>query len=107
MKKDKEEIFNEAQLILAEKRTIHSFLRTGIAILALPLSSLSFLVAFSKNYNLFDSPFLVIFLFAIILFLTVLAVYIIIRSLIKLHFIDRRLKKLSEKYKNISKIIPE
>ncbi len=107
MKKDKDTIYNEAQLILSEKRTLLSFLRTGIAILVLPLSSVSFLLAFSKNYNLFDSIFLAVMLIVIIVFLTLLAIYMIIKSLIKLHYVDERLKKLSEKDKTISKIIPD
>src|SRR5437899_2511256 len=44
-------IFNEVQLILAEKRTALSSLRTGIAIFALPLSVLSLLVATSRYYD--------------------------------------------------------
>lgn len=107
MKKDKDTIYNEVQLILSEKRTLLSFLRTGIAILVLPLSSVSFLLAFSKNYNLFDSIFLAVMLIVIIVFLTLLAIYMIIKSLIKLHYVDERLKKLSEKDKTISKIIPD
>src|SRR5438309_1521475 len=45
-------IFAEIQLILAEKRTSLSGLRTGIAIFALPLSVLSVLVATSKYYDI-------------------------------------------------------
>jgi hypothetical protein len=44
-------VFSEIQLILAEKRTALSSLRTGIAIFALPLSVLSVLVATSKYYE--------------------------------------------------------
>ncbi len=41
-------IFNEIQVLLAEKRTALSSLRTGIAIFALPLSVLSVLIATSR-----------------------------------------------------------
>jgi uncharacterized membrane protein YidH (DUF202 family) len=44
-------LFNEIELLLAEKRTALSLLRTGIAVLALPLSVLSVLVATSKYYD--------------------------------------------------------
>jgi hypothetical protein len=44
-------IINEVQLILAEKRTSLSTMRTGIAVLVLPLSALSVLIAFSKYYD--------------------------------------------------------
>ena len=37
-------VINEVQLILAEKRTSLASLRTGIAVFALPLTVLSFLI---------------------------------------------------------------
>ena len=40
--------FNEVQLLLAEKRTSLSAMRTGIAIFAFPLSVLSVLIATSR-----------------------------------------------------------
>jgi uncharacterized membrane protein YkgB len=42
-------IINEAQLILAEKRTALAAMRTGIAVFALPLSVLSLLIVTSKS----------------------------------------------------------
>jgi len=44
-------VFGEIQLLLAEKRTALSSMRTGIAVFALPLSVLSVLVATSKYYD--------------------------------------------------------
>ena len=45
--------FNEVQLLLAEKRTSLSTMRTGIAVFLLfPLSVLSVLIATSKSYEL-------------------------------------------------------
>ncbi|MGA8239636.1 MAG: hypothetical protein WB818_03615, partial [Desulfobacterales bacterium] len=44
-------IINEAQLILAEKRTSLAALRTGITVFALPLSVLSLLIVTSKFYD--------------------------------------------------------
>src|SRR6185295_7931753 len=45
-------IINEVQLLLSEKRTSLSTLRTGIAIFAFPLSVLSLLIATSRAYDL-------------------------------------------------------
>ena len=42
-------IFGEIQVLLAEKRTALSSLRTGIAVFALPLSVLSVLIATSRS----------------------------------------------------------
>src|SRR5260370_7242919 len=44
-------IFGEVQVLLSEKRTALSSLRTGIAIFALPLSVLSVLIATSHYYS--------------------------------------------------------
>src|SRR5438270_12488607 len=44
-------IFGEIQVLLAEKRTALSSLRTGTAIFALPLSVLSVLIATSRYYS--------------------------------------------------------
>ncbi|MFT5658702.1 MAG: hypothetical protein ACI9KN_001983 [Gammaproteobacteria bacterium] len=48
-------ILNGVQLILAEKRTSLSVLRTGIAVFALPLTIFSVLIALSKFYNALDN----------------------------------------------------
>src|SRR6266699_4452274 len=45
-------ILGEIQVLLAEKRTALSSLRTGIAVFALPLSVLSVLIATSRYYNI-------------------------------------------------------
>ena len=44
-------IINEAQLILAEKRTSLAAMRTGIAVFVLPLSVMGLLIATSRYYD--------------------------------------------------------
>ena len=44
-------IFNEVQLLLAEKRTLLSTLRTGIAVSIMPFTVVSFLIATSRYYD--------------------------------------------------------
>ena len=56
-------ITNEAQLVLAEKRTHLAFLRTGIAIMALPMTFASFLIATSSFNDFADALFYLIPLF--------------------------------------------
>ena len=51
---------NEVQLILAEKRTSLAMMRTGIAVLVLPLSVMSVLIATSKYYNVLHVLYLLI-----------------------------------------------
>ena len=45
---------NQVQLLLSEKRTALSVMRTGIAVLALPLSIFSALIATSRWYNVME-----------------------------------------------------
>jgi hypothetical protein len=45
-------ILGEIQVLLSEKRTALSTMRTGIAVFALPLSVLSVLIATSRNYSI-------------------------------------------------------
>jgi hypothetical protein len=45
-------ILNEVQVLLSEKRTSLSTMRTGIAVFAFPLSVLSILIATSGSYQL-------------------------------------------------------
>ena len=53
-------IFGEIELLLAEKRTALTSMRTGIAVFALPLTVLSFLVVTSDHYRaLRVLPFLI------------------------------------------------
>ena len=42
---------NQAQLVLADKRTHLAALRTGIAVLALPMGVVSFLIAVSAHFS--------------------------------------------------------
>ena len=44
-------LINEAQLVLAEKRTSMAVMRTGIAVFAIPMSILGLLIATSKYYD--------------------------------------------------------
>ena len=47
-------ILNEIQVLLSEKRTSLSTMRTGIAVFAFPLSVLSILIATSRWYQLHE-----------------------------------------------------
>ena len=89
-------LINEIQLLLAEKRTSLSVMRTGIAIFALPLSVLSVLIATSRYYD----PARVLHLLVPVLVssagLAALAIYLMARSLQKLHRLDRLIRELKD-----------
>src|SRR5947207_396405 len=92
-------IFGEIQVLLAEKRTALSSLRTGIAIFALPLSVLSVLIATSRYYDVFRvMPFLIP-LVVLNLGLIALAIYLIWHSFRKIHHYDRLMMDLKRQHK--------
>ena len=96
---------NEVQLILAEKRTSLSVLRTGIAILALPLSVMSVLVATSKYYDILHVLHFFIPLTIINLALIIFGGYLIIRSIIRMKHYDRFIREIKRKHSIISQFI--
>ena len=87
---------NEIQLLLSEKRTSLSALRTGIALLALPLSVVSFLVATSALYELFEVLYLIAPLLAVCVVLVILGSYVVMRAIVRIHMFDRKIKAIEE-----------
>src|SRR3977135_1859834 len=98
-------IFGEIQVLLAEKRTALSSLRTGIAIFALPLSVLSGLIATSRYYNFDKVMPLLVPLLLLNLGLVVLGSWLIYRSIHHLHRYDHRIRELTQKYQSIAEFI--
>src|SRR5438132_3843035 len=95
-------ILGEIQVLLAEKRTSLSSLRTGIAVFALPLSVLSVLVATSRYYNFATVMPLLIPLLVLNLGLVALGSWLIYRSIRRIHHYDRVLRELTRKYRSLA-----
>ena len=98
-------IIGEAQLILAEKRTSFSAIRTGIAVLALPLSVFSLLIATSKFYNVLHVLYLAIPLIAVNAGLMGLGVYLITRAMVRIRRFDRLLHQLKCKHSKLAEFL--
>jgi uncharacterized membrane protein YidH (DUF202 family) len=98
-------IFNEIQVLLAEKRTALASLRTGIAVFALPLSVLSVLIATSRYYNIASVMPLLVPLLLLNLGLVVLGSWLIYRSIRHLHRYDHRIRELTQKYREIADFV--
>ena len=97
--------FNEVQLLLAEKRTSLSAMRTGIAVFAFPLSVLSVLIATSKSYDVHQVMHWLVPLVLLNLGLVVLAVYLVTRSVMRIHRYDRLLDELKSKNKRLAELL--
>jgi uncharacterized membrane protein YidH (DUF202 family) len=97
--------FNEVQLLLAEKRTSLSAMRTGIAIFAFPLSVLSVLIATSKAYNVREVMHWLVPLLLLNLGLVVLGIYLITRAVRRIRHYDGMIDKLKIKNPRLAELL--
>jgi uncharacterized membrane protein YidH (DUF202 family) len=98
-------IINEAQLILAEKRTSMAAMRTGIAIFALPLSVLGLLIATSRYYDILQVLPLVIPLGVMLAGLIMLGGYLIVQSLMNIRHHDQMILQLKSCHSKLSQFL--
>src|SRR5205809_826755 len=95
-------IFGEIQVLLAEKRTALSSLRTGIAVFALPLSVLSVLVATSRYYQLANVLHFLVPLLVLNAALIVLGCYLVIHAILRIRHHDRLIKDLKRQHSSLA-----
>ena len=98
-------VINEIMLLLSEKRTSLSTLRTGIGLVMIPLSVLSFLVATSRSYDLEDVLYLLAPLWAACVVLFLLGMHIILRALLRIRRFDSRIETLKAKDASVRALI--
>jgi uncharacterized membrane protein YidH (DUF202 family) len=98
-------ILNEVQLLLSEKRTALSAMRTGIAIFAFPLSVLSILIATSRSYNAGEVLHWLIPLVVINVALVALGVYLIVHAFRRIHHYDRLIEEFKRKHSRLAKLL--
>jgi len=98
-------IINEVQLLLAEKRTSLAAIRTGIAVLALPLSVMGILIATSRYYDIVHVLPLFVPLVVLCFTLILLGLYLILRSIIRLRHHDQHIVELKQKHSKVGEFI--
>src|SRR5204862_1037622 len=98
-------LFNEIQLILAEKRTALSSLRAGIAVFVLPLSVLSALIATSRYYDVIRVVHLLVPLLALNAGLVVLGCYLVFHSIRRIHHYDRLIREIKRRHRSLPSFI--
>jgi uncharacterized membrane protein YidH (DUF202 family) len=98
-------VFNEIQVLLAEKRTALASLRAGIAVFALPLSVLSALIATSRYYSMDKVIPLMVPLMLLNLGLVALGCWLVFRSIHRIRHFETRIRELSQKYHSIAQFI--
>lgn len=100
-------LINEVQMLLSEKRTSLSSMRTGIAINAIPLSLLVLLVTLSKLYEASEMIWEIGLLSGFCILLLCIGTYMILRSLRRLHDYDRIILDIKKKHRSIGRYIEE
>jgi hypothetical protein len=98
-------ILNEVQLLLSEKRTALSSMRTGIAVFALPLSVLSILVVTAKSYEPLKVMHWLIPLLLLTAGMIVLGVYLISIAVWRIRRYDRLIDDLKRKHSRLAKFM--
>lgn len=95
----------QIELVLSEKRTSLSVLRTGIAVFTLPLSVLTILIATSNYYHVFKILALLIPLLVLCLGLVALGIYLIIKASRSIRHYDAVIKKLKQEKGLLKEIV--
>src|SRR5450759_2838992 len=98
-------ILNEVQLLLSEKRTALSTMRTGIAVFAFPLSVLSILIATSRLYQLREVMQWLVPLVLLNLGLIALGVYLIARAFRRIHHYDLLIDGFKRRHSKLAALL--
>ena len=96
---------SQLQLIMAEKRTSLAFMRTGIAVFALPLSVLGFLIATSRLYDYMRVMHLLAPLLILCAGLVALGIYLVTRAVRRVRLFDHRMNKIKAKHPELSDLL--
>jgi cobalamin biosynthesis protein CobD/CbiB len=82
------------QLLLAEKRTSLAVLRTGVSVGLVPLSITTLLVTLSRFYDWLANLHFLVPMYIVLTCLTVLSLYLVGRSVRRIHTIDTHIETL-------------
>ena len=98
-------LLNEIELLLAEKRTNFSLLRTGIAVATLPLTVAIFLIATNDFHNTFDNKFYLLAIVITLAAITASGVFMAVFASRKIKKVDVAVLKIEKDNKRIKNII--
>lgn len=98
-------ILGEIQLVLSEKRTSLSALRTGIAIFAFPLSVLSVLIATSRLYEAQNVLHWLLPLLLINLALVILGIYLIADAIRRIRRYNRLIDEFKRNHTRLARLL--
>jgi uncharacterized membrane protein YidH (DUF202 family) len=102
---DPDLILGEAQVLLSEKRTSLAIIRSGIAVMALPLSIVSVLIATSRLYDVSHVLHLLIPVLMLCGAVAALGAYMVVHGLLSLRRQDRYLQHLKALLPTLAEIL--
>jgi hypothetical protein len=98
-------LLDEIELLLSEKRTNYSVLRTGFAVLTVALSAMVFLIATKDYFNTFSHRWAVIAVAVVLFSFVVAGVVMCLSGMRKIKKIDQAILGIQKEDKRIEKII--
>ena len=98
-------VYDQIQLMLAEKRTALSTMRTGIAVFALPISAFSVLIVMSKYYEPARVLQWLVPLIVLNFGLIVLGCYLISIAVVRIRRYDRHIQELKVKHAELAQLL--
>jgi len=98
-------LLSEVQLLLSEKRTYFSLLRTSIAVFGAPLSVILFLVATSNYHRLFDNNFITIMVIGGLIIISLIGLWLFYYAERKVSYINKLIKKIEAQDKRVADIV--
>jgi uncharacterized membrane protein YidH (DUF202 family) len=100
-------IIQKVELLLAEKMAILATMRTGIAIITLPFSVLTILIATSDYYSVSKVVWLLGIVYVLCGILAAVGGYLVFRSIRKIHRLDRKIEKIKASNRFMNNLMVE
>jgi uncharacterized membrane protein YidH (DUF202 family) len=98
-------LLGEVQLILAEKRTYFSLLRTGIAIFTFPLTIIAFLAATSQHHDFFARVPIAVTIISILSIVSLLGLVLFFQAEARVKHLNRLILGIKAKNRRLAEII--
>ena len=98
-------LLGEIQLILSEKRTYFSLLRTGIAIFTFPLTIIAFLAATSEHHSLFDKTSIATIIIGVLSIVSVFGLVLFFLAESRVKHLNRLILSIKKENKRLAEIV--
>lgn len=98
-------LLNEIELLLAEKRTYYSVLRTGFAIITVPLTIIIFLLATKDYHKLFMHKWTTILIIFVFISMVITGIIMAVAASNKIKRLNIVIQGIEKEDKRVEKIV--